>query len=289
MNQEIIQRKKFDFEGLEIDTDDEADFGKVIDYILALPSGQPQIVLPALYERLRSEEETEGEFAVARELVAGVMAQALHRHMHAPPTLDVAALVPILNLLWDETVQTGVEHGGILLRNLADDAYEFKAAPAGGSDGHSFEANTHQWDRQAEDLEAIVHTHPNSTSFSGTDLGAQFASRAGVEYIRTGSQILAIVRSGDFENRMRQRITEFGDAQAVQEQIVADFEENMAIATESFIASEEAPEDEGERDRYLDRCQAFAISHAVRRYAVWMNTGYYEGPADGSEPLKRRF
>jgi len=76
---------------------------------------------------------------------------------------------------------------------------------------------------------------------------------------------------------------------AVQDQIAADFTKNMYIATESFKAHEPAPENEAERDQYLDRCQAFAISHAVRLYAGWMNTGYYEGPADGSAPLQRRF
>lgn len=284
----VVQGKDFDFHGALVQPENEESFTALVERIIT--GADPEIVLAALHEALMANvsEDAPQAHDDATEYVRHEMAARLKRPMHAPPTLTVAHLTGVFDELWEQTVTTGLEQGGILTEARDTGQTLFKQGEPGQS-GSNFTVNRQDWDREAEDLAGVVHTHPSGTPFSGTDLAAQFSSRARVEYVRTNERIFAIIRSGDFENRMRARIAELGGAAEVQQKIAEDFDANFEVAMKSFMETQAIPKGEAEREAYIDRCQEFAVQHAVRLYATWMNTGYYEGPADGSEPLKRKF
>jgi hypothetical protein len=151
-----------------------------------------------------------------------------------------------------------------------------------------FTANTHQWDRDKEDLQAIAHTHPNGTSFSGADLAAQVTSRARAEYVRTGDRIIAILRTGAFETALMRRLEDCGgDATILQAFITETYDTAFAKAVEEYLeATPQGPDEE--EDVYLAKVEQHATRMATMAYARFMQAGYYEGPTDGSEPLTRR-
>lgn len=279
---------RFAFLGMEIKPTDEDAFTDAVAQLTQFPRAERY--LAALHEALKEHEQEEGQFQDALQYVEYVLQNDVGIPMHAPPQLGVSHFQELFESLWEATVSSQVEQGGIVTQEPEKQEMDFRAGNAGT--GSHFTANTQDWNRKTEHLKAVVHTHPQGTSFSPSDLEGHLSVGAHVEYVRTEKQIFALMRTGDFENRFRQLAQEFGGGEKVVEDMRRQFEENYNKASDALIEQKlqehgDQPLEGEARKTFLAECDQLATREAVKAYANWIHAGYYEGGSDEPFLLKK--
>lgn len=201
------------------------------------------------------------------------------RPKHAPNRLAIEdEFRGALDDLWRRTAGSGKEHGGILREHRDTRALTFEIAP--GTDRAHFTVDLAA--PPDDTIAALAHTHLAGSSFCADDLAAQHCRRATVEYVRTAANLFAIVKSGEYWNRIAQLLAQFhGDGEELSKRICANFSLNFQEAASHFMRSYEP--DRGETTEQVDElCVRFATRHAVRCYARASRAGYYEAAADAA-------
>jgi hypothetical protein len=98
--------------------------------------------------------------------------------------------------------------------------------------------------------------------------------------------VFAIVKSGEYWNRIRELVAEYGTPEGLTRKIQHDFDQNFDAAAQEFIKRYKGGEDE-DLDQKTDLCLRFATQYAVRKYVEFVRAGYYEG-AVGEDTLTRK-